>query len=117
MNELEKLARSGRGYATAVRALTSTDSYVDDLASQFLKSEYAGEQYGNWPLDRRLEGFLRGVADRVSASGDLFNIILDRVMVFIGYMSDDRMASSIPQPASNRTKGFLRGGVASQSPE
>src|SRR5690349_15933877 len=93
VNEFEHVPHDGRDFPTALGRLTSTDSYVDALASEFLKSEYAGDRYVNWPLDRRLEGFLqRGCADHVSDSGDLFNIILDRVMLFIGYRSSDRPA-------------------------
>jgi hypothetical protein len=71
---------------TAMRAnsLWSTDPDVDSLAWQFLNSEYAGARYVDWPLDRRLEGFLRycGLA-RIADDGDLYNQVLDHVMTHI----------------------------------
>ena len=56
----------------------------DGLAWQFLHSDYAGAMYAQWPLDRRLEGFLhyRGLT-RVADDGDLYNMVLDRVMTHI----------------------------------
>jgi nucleotide-binding universal stress UspA family protein len=48
----------------------STDSDVDALAWQFLKSDYADKAYADWPLDRRLDGFLtrRGLAGATPGS-------------------------------------------------
>lgn len=61
-----------------------TDSDVDVLANQFLHSDYAAESYMNWPLDRRLEGFLRnrGMA-RVADDGDTCSVLLGCVMSHI----------------------------------
>ena len=61
-----------------------TDGDVDALAWQFLHSSYAGETYADWPLDRRLVGFLRrqGLA-RLVEHGDTYDLILDRVMAYI----------------------------------
>ncbi len=58
-----------------------TDSDVDALAWQFLNSEYVGDVYKQNSLDQRLGNFLRrsGLV-RVADDGDLYNIILDRVM-------------------------------------
>ena len=58
-----------------------TGSNVDLLANQFLHSDYAAEAYMNWPLDRRLEGFLRnrGMA-RVADDGDTCDVLLGGVM-------------------------------------
>ena len=60
------------------------DTDVDGLARQFLDSAYGSDQYANWPLDRRLEGFLqhRGLS-HLADNGDLFTIICDRVMTNI----------------------------------
>jgi hypothetical protein len=62
-----------------------TDSDVDALACRFLHSTYADETYADWPLDQRLDGFLRrcGLV-RISEDGDAYNLILDRVMAHIG---------------------------------
>jgi hypothetical protein len=61
-----------------------TDSDVDTLAWQFLHSHYADETYADWPLDRRLDGFLRSQGlVRLVEDGDTYDLILDRVMAFI----------------------------------
>ena len=61
-----------------------TDCDVDALAWQFLHSPYADQTYADWPLDRRLDGFLRreGLA-RLVEDGDTYDLILDRVMAYI----------------------------------
>jgi hypothetical protein len=61
-----------------------TDGDVDALAWQFLHSPYADQTYADWPLDRRLDGFLRreGLA-RLVEDGDTYDLILDRVMAYI----------------------------------
>ncbi len=61
-----------------------TDGDVDSLAWQFLRCPYADETHADWPLDRRLEGFLRreGLA-RLVEDGDTYDLILDRVMAYI----------------------------------
>jgi hypothetical protein len=60
------------------------DGDVDALAWQFLHSPYADQTYADWPLDRRLDGFLRreGLA-RLVEDGDTYDLILDRVMAYI----------------------------------
>lgn len=61
------------------------DSDVDVLACQFTNSAYANDCYADWPLDRRLEGFLRhrGLFS-IAEDGDAFGFVLDRVMACIG---------------------------------
>ena len=68
-------------------ALVLTDPDLDVLAHHFLHSDYAADAYMNWPLEQRLEGFLRnrGMA-RVADDGDMCQILLDRVM---GHISTD----------------------------
>ncbi|MGB9307750.1 MAG: hypothetical protein ACLPXZ_23125 [Mycobacterium sp.] len=63
----------------------STDSDVDALAWQFLNSAYADDTYADWPLDRRLDGFLRrsGLV-RIVEDGDAYDLLLNRVMFDIG---------------------------------
>lgn len=65
-----------------------TDSDVDALAWQFMNSAYAGDTYADWPLDRRLDGFLRhrGLS-RIAEDGDAYSLVLDRVMACIGVVS------------------------------
>ena len=71
----------------------STDSDVDALAWQFLKSDYADRAYADWPLDRRLDGFLtrRGLAG-IAEDGDACHIVLSRVMQHIGVASHSGFA-------------------------
>ncbi len=58
-----------------------TDSGVDALAWEFLNSDYVGDVYATWSLDQRLSTFLlRSGLVRVANDGDLYNIVLDRVM-------------------------------------
>lgn len=68
--------------------LVLTDSDVDALAWQFTSSAYAGDTYAAWPLDRRLEGFLRhrGLFS-IAEDGDAFGFVLDHVMACISALS------------------------------
>ena len=61
--------------------LLLTDSDVDALAHEFLRSSYLGATYAGWSPDRRLDTFLRrrGLS-RVADDGDLANAVLDRIM-------------------------------------
>ncbi|HEY2502985.1 MAG TPA: hypothetical protein VGI68_16615 [Mycobacterium sp.] len=65
-----------------------TDTDVDALAWQFMNSAYADDTYAGWPMDRRLEGFLRhrGLS-RVAEDGDACGLVLDRVMAYISVVS------------------------------
>jgi hypothetical protein len=65
-----------------------TDRDVDELVWQFLNSAYVGDEYACWPLDRRLDGFLRrrGLG-RLADDGDSFNIVLHRVMFGISVLA------------------------------
>ena len=58
-----------------------TDSDVHALTWEFVNSGYRGDQYANWPIERRLDRFLRrrGLS-RHADNGDICNIILDRIM-------------------------------------
>jgi hypothetical protein len=68
-------------------SLRPTDSDVDALASDFMDSAYADDTYADWPLDRRLDGFLnrRGLSC-ITENGDAYDLVLDRVMAHIGAM-------------------------------
>jgi len=62
-----------------------SDSDVDVLAYEFLRSRYVGPIYANWPPDRRLDTFLRRRGlNRVADDGDLTDIVLDRIMARVG---------------------------------
>ena len=64
--------------------LLLTDSDVDVLACEFLRSHYLGSTYASWSPDRRLDTFLRrrGLS-HVADDGDLSNIVLDRIMAHV----------------------------------
>jgi hypothetical protein len=61
--------------------LLLSDTDVDALARDFLRSSYLGPTYAGWSPDRRLDTFLRrrGLS-RVADDGDLSNFVLDRIM-------------------------------------
>ena len=69
-------------------SLLLTDSDVDALVWQFMNSAYADDTYADWPLERRLDGFLRqrGLS-RIAENGDAYVLVLDRVMAYIGVAS------------------------------
>ncbi len=58
-----------------------TRSQLDNVAWQFLRSEFTGDVYAHWPIERRLEAFLlhRGYR-HVRDDGTAFSDLLDRVM-------------------------------------
>ena len=64
--------------------LLLTDSDVDALARDFLRSRYLGPIYADWSPDRRLDTFLRRSGlSRVADDGDLSMVVLDRIMVHV----------------------------------
>jgi len=64
--------------------LSLTDSDVDALAREFLRSRYLGPIYADWSPDRRLDTFLRRSGlSRVADDGDLSMVVLDRIMVHV----------------------------------
>lgn|GEM_PF-1837700 len=77
-----------------------TDPDVDALVWQFLNSAYVGDEYACWPLDRRLDGFLRrrGLG-RLADDGDSFSIVLHRVIFVI---------SVLPRQGGERVAGAER---------
>ncbi|WP_068183105.1 hypothetical protein [Mycobacterium sp. UM_CSW] len=61
--------------------LLLSDSDVDALAGEFLRSHYLGPIYADWSPDRRLDTFLRRRGlPRVADDGDLAKTVLDRIM-------------------------------------
>lgn len=73
---------------------------IDALAWQFTNSTYADDTYAGWPLDRRLEGFLRhrGLFS-MAEDGDVFALVLDRVMACIG---------AVPRPGPRAREAVRR---------
>ena len=53
----------------------------DDCAMAFLGSEFAGARYVDWPIERRLEAYLRHTGQTRMATGETFDQLLERVMM------------------------------------
>ncbi len=65
-------------------AVSLTDQDVDGITVDFLHSQYVEDTYGGWPLDRRLESFLRRSGlGRIADDGDLNELVLRRVMAYL----------------------------------
>ena len=66
-----------------------TDSDVDAIAWRFMHSAYADDIYADWPLDRFLDGYLRREGlGRLAEDGDAYELILNRVMAYIGVRAE-----------------------------
>ena len=97
----EQIAAAAPGRFGSDLVLIDTD--VDGLARQFLDSPYGSDEYANWPLDRRLEGFLQHRdLGHLADNGDIFTIICDRVMTSIScqhlHGGDSGKARAQPTP-------------------
>lgn len=69
---------------TRAGAVSLTDQDVDGISFDFLHSQYVEDTYGGWSLDRRLESFLRRSGlGRIADDGDLHDLVLHRVMVYL----------------------------------
>ncbi len=72
-----------------------TTSQLDAIAWDFLGSEFAEQIYADWPMDRRVDAFLRheGRDDLVN-DGAAYDALLQRVMANIGRaLRQGRLAS------------------------
>ncbi|MCV7150445.1 hypothetical protein [Mycolicibacterium pyrenivorans] len=76
---------------------------LDEVAWQFLRSEFAGAIYVDWPIDRRLDAFLRRHSGRAGYralhdDGTAYNALLDRVMANIApALREGILPSASPQ--------------------
>lgn len=69
---------------------------LDDVAWQFLRSQFAGETYARLPIDRRLDAFLRRHGYReLHDDGSAYGALLDRVMVNIAPALRDGVLPSV----------------------
>src|SRR5258708_4176209 len=60
-------------------------SRLDAIAWKFLSSEFAGELYANWPIDRRVNAYLmHHQLMHVANDGAAYDALLHRVMANIG---------------------------------
>lgn len=65
-------------------AVTVKDTELDAIAWRFLGSVYASRNFTEWPIDRRLDAYLRREELRsVADDGTAFPALLDRVMANI----------------------------------
>jgi hypothetical protein len=62
-----------------------TEQELDAIAWKFLGSEFTGELYANWPIDRRVNAYLmRHQLMDVANDGAACDALLHRVMANIG---------------------------------
>ncbi|MBX7432143.1 hypothetical protein JDV09_08485 [Mycobacterium sp. Y57] len=65
--------------------IVGTRDRLDDVAWQFLSSEFAGEIYQDWSIEQRLDAFLRHRGhEAFRDDGSAYEALLDRVMANIG---------------------------------
>lgn len=60
---------------------SATEAEVRTLTSEFVNSDYCGAEYADWPIERRLDRFLRrrGLLGH-PRHGDMCRVILERLM-------------------------------------
>jgi uncharacterized protein YqjF (DUF2071 family) len=70
---------------TAANRVELTVRQLDQIAWRFLRSEFTGQVYANWPIDRRIDTYLlhHGLTDIIN-DGSTYNALLDHVMASIG---------------------------------
>jgi hypothetical protein len=73
-----------------------TKRKLDAIAWKFLGSEFTGQIYANWPIDRRVDAYLRhhGPIDIVN-DGGAYDALLERIMANIGRALHDGL---VPAP-------------------
>lgn len=67
-----------------------TTGQLDNVAWQFLRSEFTGPMYADWPIDRRLDAFLlhhghRRLHDDGSAYSALLDCVMDNIAPAVRY--------------------------------
>lgn len=79
---------------SAGRTDETAECELDAIAWEFLGSPYAGRNYWDWPLERRLDAYLRH-QDRedILNSGADYGTVLDRVMANLGRARRDGVLS------------------------
>ena len=71
--------------ATSTDHLALTRRQLDDIAWQFLRSEFTGDIYAQWSLDHSLDVFLlhRGFR-KLHDNGSAYSALMERVMANLG---------------------------------
>src|SRR5262249_51696880 len=72
-------------WMTPTDRLEQTTGQLDAIAWKFLRSEFTGQIYSDWPIDRRLDAYLLhyGPTELIN-DGSAYNALLERVMANIG---------------------------------
>jgi len=73
------------GVMAPTKACGLSKQELDTIAWGFLRSEFTGQIYSDWPLDRRIDAYLehRGLTD-FAYDGSAYDELLDCVMTNIG---------------------------------
>jgi hypothetical protein len=62
-----------------------TRTALDEIAWQFLRSEFADQIYADWPIDRRVDAFLQHHGpSELLVNGSACNELLEHIMANIG---------------------------------
>jgi hypothetical protein len=65
--------------------IAPTDQDLDDIAWNFLESNFTGKNYVNWSIERRVDAYLLDLGmTNIVNDGSLYNALLERVMANIG---------------------------------
>jgi hypothetical protein len=85
-SRLEGVKHDREGFAmTKAGYVELTKRKLDAIAWKFLVSEFTGKIYADWPIDRRVDAYLRhnGLIDVVNDAG-AYNALLECIMANIG---------------------------------
>lgn len=70
---------------TATAAVEPSGQDLEALAWRFLASEFTGQIYAGWPIDRRLDAFLlRNNLHDIAVRDGLYDALMQRIMANIG---------------------------------
>ena len=69
----------------ATDRVESSKQELDAIAWKFLGSEFTGQTYADWPIDRRIDAYLQhhGLT-HIANDGSFCKALLERVMANIG---------------------------------
>ncbi|MEW5812916.1 MAG: hypothetical protein AB1925_26120 [Actinomycetota bacterium] len=73
---------------TPIEPVEASPAALEQIAWQFLSSEFAGRTYADWPLDRRLDVFLRhngyhALHDDGSAYENLLGHVMNNISIAV----------------------------------